>query len=226
MMSLQSYQKKRSRLVIKHYILREKTVGSAKYLLVPKDAGLSCYELMPTASNIVVALNNLFDLKLYESKTILTADFAQKNFSKVCEKLGWRLQTSGINNTQDSTIDVCKGASCFAINLRHKAHGYVSVTKDKVGSLVDKNLLLTTSYQEHPEEVSEMIPLADSSVSMQDLFNLSGKDAQKFAQLLKTVDVRNPDRSVEVINQVLELRFTKFRIRYLYFTIDLTGTNS
>ncbi len=189
----------------KKFMLHEKKVGTAKYLLIPKGSDLACFEIMPTASNMVVALNNLFDLKLYESKDIFEQNFAQQNFSKICDKLGWMLQTSNIDNTIGTTINVCKSTSCFAINLQHKAHGYVSITKDNLTSFVDKNLLSTKLYQERPEEISELIPLTDSSISMKELFNLTGKDTQKFLQLLRNVDVRNPDRSVEVIKQVLEL---------------------
>ncbi len=188
------------------FMLPEKTVGDARYLVVPQGMNLSCYEVLPTASNMVVALNNLFDLKLYESTTMFKQSFAQQNFSKICAKLGWDLKTLNIDNTKSATINICKHDSCFAINLHRKNHGYVSVTKDKVGSLVDKSISAATSYQEHPEELSELIPLLENSVSMQQLFDLSGKNSQNFLKLLKNVDVRNPDQCVIIIEQVLNLK--------------------
>ena len=73
----------------------EKKVGNRTYLLVAKSPDLFGCELMPNLSNMVVALNNLFNLQLYpSSKDVIEPDFASKYLQLVCEKLGWTLQNS------------------------------------------------------------------------------------------------------------------------------------
>jgi hypothetical protein len=209
------------------YQLHEKTVGTAKYLLVPKNSNLACYEVMPTASNIVVALNNLFNLKLYEQKDIFDPTFAQQNFQKVCNRLGWSLQTSSIDNTKSIRINICKGLSCFAIHLDNPAHGHIDVTKDTFSSIINRDIFSRISYENDTKKVSEIVPLMNGdSFSMLDLFNLLGKNPEKFAQLLKTIDVGNPNRKVEVIKELLNLNLGNSEVdNYISRLIILLPTN-
>jgi hypothetical protein len=185
--------------------LYEKSVGNSKYLLVPKNSGLLCYELLPTASNMVVCLNNLFNLKLYDSQAIFTQDFAQSNFKKICDKFGWNLQTPVTDNVKSINIKICKGSTCFAVDLFRKAHGAVTVLNLAKFNGINQNFITADLYQQYPEKISEIISLLDT-VDIEKLFEKVDKNETYFLQLLRNISVINPDRRLDVIERLLFLQ--------------------
>ena len=74
------------------YQVQEKHVGDKIYWLVASSSGLACCEFRTLASNVVVMMNHLFNLKLYTSDDeVLEPDLAAKHFESLCEKLGWKI---------------------------------------------------------------------------------------------------------------------------------------
>ncbi|HSW75711.1 MAG TPA: hypothetical protein VLG50_01595, partial [Candidatus Saccharimonadales bacterium] len=104
--------------------LLKKKVGGRNYLLVAKNPDLFGCELMPNISNMVVVLNNLFNLHLYpSSKDIIEPDFASKYLQLVCEKLGWTLQDSSEFNGLNAELHITCKQGDFKMSLSNKVHG-------------------------------------------------------------------------------------------------------
>ncbi len=185
--------------------LYQKSVGDVKYLLVLKNSGLLCYELLPTASNMVVCLNNLFKLNLYDSPAIFSQDFAQSNFKKVCNKLGWDLKTPVTDNVKSIDIKICKYSTCFAVKLFNKAHGAVTVLNSVTSTSINQDVITVDLYKKYPEKISEIISLLDDTVDIKVLFEKVDKNQAHFLQLLRNINVINSDRKLDVIKNVFDL---------------------
>lgn len=119
------------------YQLQEIQVGSKLYWLVPQSLGLFCFEMMPTASNIIVVMNKLFDLKLYDSiEAVFAPTFVTTYFKSICSKFGWEL----LDDAEDKIIKYEEGSlktieipiqvsdqNSFDLTFVQKQHGHVSV---------------------------------------------------------------------------------------------------
>ncbi|OGB86182.1 hypothetical protein A3J41_03260 [candidate division TM6 bacterium RIFCSPHIGHO2_12_FULL_38_8] len=136
----------------KNYQVQEKQVGGKTYWLVPNGSPLHCYELTTTASNIIVALNDLFNLNLYQSTDdVLQPDFAQKHFESMCAKFDWTVSQNemqkvinleqGKSSNVEIAVNTAEGAN-FKINLTTKVHSFISVnpTKNQSLQMVDKGV--------------------------------------------------------------------------------------
>ncbi|MBP6892576.1 hypothetical protein KBB68_03275 [Candidatus Babeliales bacterium] len=110
-------------------------INEEKYLLVPQNYNLTCFELMPTISNIVVIMNHLFDLKIIDNlQDTFQPDFALKQFKNLCEKFSWSIYTNLENIAQNKNFDLkifTKENVPFTIYLKYKVHGYISVENKK-----------------------------------------------------------------------------------------------
>lgn len=108
----------------KDFRVYEKLVGSQTYWLVPKQSGLVCCELMPTASNIIVLMNNLFHLRLYSNvEDVFNPDFVKAHFVPMCQKFNWTVETKDF---QEFMIQVV-GVKSFMIHLSSRSHGCISI---------------------------------------------------------------------------------------------------
>jgi hypothetical protein len=133
----------------KDYEVRVKNVDNKVYWLVPKLIGLLCCEVRAIASNIIVAMNDLFNLGLDCSvENILQPHFASNNFSEMCKKLKWSISEKEIQSIRDMengtersiSVDVTtKSGESFGIGLIHKRHGTVSVQENR-NSLDDNKM--------------------------------------------------------------------------------------
>ncbi|HSW75970.1 MAG TPA: hypothetical protein VLG50_02935, partial [Candidatus Saccharimonadales bacterium] len=114
--------------------LVEKNVGERTYLLVAKNPELFGCELMPNLSNMVVVLNNLFNLQLYpSSKDVIEPDFASKYLQLACEKLGWTLRSSSKIDGLKAELNITCKQGDFKMWLSNKVHGSLSVApKDQL----------------------------------------------------------------------------------------------
>jgi hypothetical protein len=135
----------------KDYEVRVKNVDGKRYWLVPKTTGLLCCEIRSIASNIIVSMNDLFNLGLNCSvRDILRHNFVSKNFQIMCEKLKWSVSDSEMKKINDInsggdenilvTVQAASGQS-FTINLRYKKHGSVLV-QDSTNSVDDSKMSL------------------------------------------------------------------------------------
>ena len=106
-------------------------IDKEQYLLVPQNYNLTCFELMPTISNIVVIMNHLFNLNLINTTLdIFQSDFAVQQFEKLCEKFSWSINTDLEMMKHDKIINLklfTKDRAPFTIDLYHKRHASVSV---------------------------------------------------------------------------------------------------
>ncbi len=103
--------------------LIEKKVDGRTYLLVAKSPDLFGCELMPNMANMVVVLNNLFNLQLYpSSKDVIQPDFASKYLELTCEKLGWTLRSSKLEGL-NAELYIASKQGNFKMKLSNKIHG-------------------------------------------------------------------------------------------------------
>lgn len=117
---------KRVQVGQKDFRVYEKSVGDQRYWLVPRQTGLVCCELMPTASNVVVLMNNLFHLLLYSKiEDIFNPNFAKTHFTQMCQKFNWNLKKE---DHREIVIQVIGGKS-FTIHLIPKSHGYITINQ-------------------------------------------------------------------------------------------------
>lgn len=87
-----------------NYNLHELTVGSKKYLMVPAESELLCYEVMPTLSNVVVIMNDLFSLNLYQNLLdVFDPERCTQYFFKMCKRFDWAVKDRDAFSQQDDS---------------------------------------------------------------------------------------------------------------------------
>jgi hypothetical protein len=178
----------------KKYQLPIQKVGDRTYWLVPKNSGLVCAEMMPNASNVLVTMNHIFDLKLFDNQTdIFDPKFASTYFKQMCEKLGWEPQVSleALDGKQSIEIPIKTKAGIFTIHLHDKAHGYVSI---KDAAKLNINL-------EVPEATSQATVAAIVGTRLKKMDQLSQE--LRAACLYKDVSVLNIDRRYDAFSTIL-----------------------
>ncbi|MBP9765536.1 hypothetical protein KBD08_04340 [Candidatus Babeliales bacterium] len=148
------------------------TVGTQKFLLVPDNLGLVCFELMPTLSNIIVLMNFLFGLNLYQHQAdVLNVDFEQTVFPKLCQKFDWRIETVHYGAlSKDITVHTDKGL--FVIHLMHKAHGYVSANKGSHDTVSVLRLSQLHGFSNEPSNIDTSQLLMLNVVSYNNVMRL------------------------------------------------------
>lgn len=178
------------RIVSKVYHLPIKKVGERTYWLVPKSFDLVCAEMMPNASNIIVAMNNIFNLNLFSDNTIIfDSKFASTYFEKMCEKLNWQPQISleALDAKNSSYIPIKTQAGVFYIHLYDKAHGYISI-ESKAKLNID--LIITSNTDQ--AIVAAIIGMG--------IYQLPEK--LQVPSLYKYVSVLNTDKRYEFIEKI------------------------
>ncbi|MBP9765016.1 hypothetical protein KBD08_01645 [Candidatus Babeliales bacterium] len=113
------------------YKLYEKTIGTKKYLLVPKSSGLDCFEMRARPSNIVMMISKLLNLGFTMSvDDVFKIDVVSQNFKNMCDVLGWKIDSEiieQIKQQQDSiNMKVTKDGESFVISL-YVSHAVVFV---------------------------------------------------------------------------------------------------
>ena len=208
----------------------EKKVGDQTYLLVPRSTNLVCYEIWPTVSNIVVLLNDFFQLGLTASiSDILQEGFAKKVFPELCEKLGWDIHEvtlSAIQNLESGKIkniqlDIVQNGSQFSINLIAKAHGYVSVcVKNRSMQLPKINAEL---YQQYPVQTAATVGISCSTGELQKIDD----KIHNGLQLVSYASVKSSENICSLIEWLLELNNQKseFYIKKLFISLSLDPRN-
>ncbi len=88
----------------------EVTINKQKYVVVYSDE-YAVYELMPSLKNIIILLNEFFNLNLYNNLEAVFFDetFNSDYFPKLCRKLGWRIYSENIDYNRDTSLDIKLG---------------------------------------------------------------------------------------------------------------------
>ena len=190
------------------YVLYDKIIGTKKYLLVPKQRNLLCFEIMPTLSNVIVLLNDLFNLNLFENSQIFNQDFSEKTFPLVCKKLGWHFDKpvfQEIKNFEEGKQDKIEIEInlMFSINLEEKRHGYVGVvSKTKEKKVYE--IITSENYKNFPVQTAAMLSLFGN----QKLLKEFGKDnINTFSKLFSYVKFQSVEERLYVIEMLLSLRY-------------------
>ena len=120
----QSLVAKPMRIGDKTYTFYEKKVDKFTFLLVPRETGLKCCELMPLVRNVIVLMNKLFGLELFSAtEDMYASGFDIKYFRKMCAKFSWNEKMD--DQEWSHSILISKGLSSFNLNLMYKSHGSV-----------------------------------------------------------------------------------------------------
>ncbi|HSW75851.1 MAG TPA: hypothetical protein VLG50_02310, partial [Candidatus Saccharimonadales bacterium] len=189
------YEPYQLQLGTKTYTLAQKKVGEVTYLLVPKDSELVCCEMMPNNLNIVTGLDYIFNLHLYSNiNELFEPDFVSKNFSKICEKLGWQPQIGIAELDKLGSIDIPidTAAGKFFIHVFYKGHGYVTVE-----DIAKLHIAL-----EVPETTHESTVAAIVAVGFKKITDLPAELQTDF--LYKDVPVLNNDQRLNVLGQMIQ----------------------
>lgn len=195
--------------------LYAKKVGNLTYLLVPKKSQLLCFELLPMVSNILVSLHNLFNLNLYKPEEIFDQNFSEKYFKSLCHKLNWSLGKT-IKSHEQTIIKIYKEESSFQIEILPQMHSSVRMIKDKTIEIMDKQKFEYLLQQKYSSKMSLLVPLFNSSFSMNNLFQVAGNNVQSFLHILRHIRFQSVEKKVNVIEQVLNMRLNSAEIdRYL-----------
>ena len=160
---------------------------------MPKDSGLICTEMMPNASNIVVSMNHIFDLKLLDNQmAIFDSNFASNYFEKMCKKLGWvpQVNLANLNDQKLINIPIRNDVGIFKIHLHDKAHGYVS-TQD--AAKLDVNL-------EVPKTTIQSVVAAILGAGLKKIADCP--ENLQTASLYKDLNVLNIDQRLDVVKQM------------------------
>ncbi|MBP9765203.1 DUF4200 domain-containing protein [Candidatus Babeliales bacterium] len=113
----------------KKYQLPIQTVGPRMYLLVPQALGLVCAEMMPNVSNILVSMNHIFELQLFDTAAIFEPTFVSTYFKALCDKFGWNVfipDFKVLDSKQDIDITLGTASGSFTIHVYDRRHGYVT----------------------------------------------------------------------------------------------------
>lgn len=187
------------------YQVQEKQVGNERYYLVPQSSGLKCCELRTLASNIVVIMNNVFNLKLYDRvEEVLTSGFAAKHFQVLCERFGWsmspgtleRIAAFDAGELLQTKVALMVQDKVFVLNLM-KGHGSVFVdTKSDLKNIPsEKDVLSAKSIVQSACVGAEIIGY-DRLLSNSSNVVLRGLD--------RYVPIFNPDAAARFMQAFME----------------------
>ena len=191
------------------YVLYDKIIGTKKYLLVPKQRNLLCFEIMPTLSNVIVLLNDLFNLNLFENSQIFNQDFSEKTFPLVCKKLGWHFDKpvfQEIKNFEEGKQDKIEIEInlMFSINLEEKRHGYVGVvSKTKEKKVYE--IITSENYKNFPVQIAAIVSLLNdleivsSLKDLEDIKRFKRRNLRIFYQLFSYVSSKNIEQKLNKI---------------------------
>lgn len=214
----------------------EKKVGAYNYWLIPVDSGLECFELMPTLSNIIVLLNNLFEMKLdssavdkmrklwiagdFVASQVLSPTFEITYFPRLMKALHWPCGEyamlaikSYITNPSESLVlpIVLSEDVQFNLELLFKAHGSIKVELKSTSYLIDFSFFQSLSY--FNQALSVGVGIIDFSL----LQNLTLKNLHQLILFMSTV---TSDQKILWMGWLLQYKFfehlCKSNLEYQY----------
>ncbi|MCX5924631.1 MAG: HEAT repeat domain-containing protein, partial [Candidatus Dependentiae bacterium] len=197
----------------KKYQLPIQKVGDRTYWLVPKNLGLVCAEMMPNASNVLVTMNHIFGLELFDQKAIFDPKFASTYFGEMSKKLGWdpQVRLDSLDGKASINIPMSTKAGVFTIHLHDKAHGYVS-TEDKAKLNIDLEV---------PETTSQSTVAAIVGAGLKEVADLP--EELQAACLYKDVAVLNIDQRMKALGQMLQSKNSFAEIEKSYVRSLITS---
>lgn len=162
-------------------------VNGIKFVLID-PAHYAAYEVEPTIRNIIVTMNELFGLGLYQDihTAFFEPNFNTKYFSAMTDKLGWIYEKEGLNLNQEElkfTIEAPGGS--FAVRLSW-GHGEITVQSKSKLERAQKKLFTLISRGLMPIAKSQQLANNSFLINLFALYQYYGDGL--FAQLMNEVN--------------------------------------
>lgn len=114
--------------------------GDLHYVVAPADQ-YYCYELLPSMPNVILLLNRLLGLQLYdapqEAELLTQETFKSIYFPALCDNLGWEYDQAQVNAEALDKKNDYKFPMCLKLNAQHAwtfslnlEHGHVESTEN------------------------------------------------------------------------------------------------
>lgn len=114
-------------------------INDSSYLIAPECDNYHLYEMQASANNLIIIMNDLFNLNLFKDKNDLSNNFFKRTFNsiyfeKLCHKLGWlaninEIKQLDINNNdiqQKLNINTNEVDKSFTLNIYPFTHAFTS----------------------------------------------------------------------------------------------------
>ncbi|MBX9831147.1 hypothetical protein K2X40_04265 [Candidatus Babeliales bacterium] len=212
-------------------------VNGNKFLLVAPDAGYQLYEIMPWMQNIIIMLNDLLGLNLFEAQAasssatpsselndvFFDANFNATYFARVCQQCGWELAAPNFdlkkldNQNIGQTILLKKARSFFTIFVNPLNHAYAERMEGQEAKEAYQNNLaeyMNNKLFDNADPVlfmlSNLYGLEPRYAHYRLLFMCDLLDVRTRLRIVRTI-MQNPDTTSDSISLLSQL-ITSFEL--------------
>ena len=148
-------------------------ISGHKYIVVDDLKRYALYEIRPSIKNVIILMNQFLGLRVYEDKKIgeVFADpgFNKKYFDVLCNKLDWRIDTSGLGDLDK--LDYSSQGISLPVSIRSGEQFTISISLGHAYVKKTKKVAVLPEYQKNVFEwlLNSFVSKADKVVGLQEL---------------------------------------------------------